>query len=116
MLDKSDEWQLTEEADSSNGASRKLEAIFLALWRRSQKSGDGLDLTLAEAAALLGISVESVRRRIKAGEIRSRRDLRGRLRVVPVSPSYQSQWAQENNAQASSVGELWDKLIHAAPR
>jgi predicted nucleic acid-binding Zn-ribbon protein len=45
------------------------------------KEGGGPDLTLPEAAVLLGTSVESVRRRIKAGKIDAFHDERGRVRV-----------------------------------
>ena len=53
-------------------SSAKLEAIFFSYWRRALQAGGGLDLTLPEAAAVLGVSVDSLRRRIKAGEIQTR--------------------------------------------
>jgi chromosome segregation ATPase len=52
------------------------------------KEGGGPELTLPEAAVLLGTSVESVRRRIKAGRIDAFYNERGRLRVrASLSPA-----------------------------
>ena len=59
----------------------QVEATLLSVWRRTVTEGGGPELTLAEAAALLGSSVDSVRRRIRAGKIRAFRDGRGRIRV-----------------------------------
>jgi hypothetical protein len=61
-----------------------LDAIFLSLWRRALEEGSGLDLTLTEAAALLGTTTQTLRRRIQRDEIQTRRDARGRLRVIPL--------------------------------
>lgn len=60
----------------------EVEATLLSVWRRLLKEGGGPALTLAEAATLLGTSVDSVRRRVKAGQIRAFHDERGRVRIV----------------------------------
>ena len=64
----------------------QVETVLLAVWRRVVKEGGGPDLTLPEAAVLLGTSVESVRRRIKAGKIDAFYDERGRVRVRAAPP------------------------------
>lgn len=83
---------------------------MVAYWRRVLQGNAGLDLTLAEAAALLGISVGSLRRRIKRGEIQARRDDRGRLRVVPVVGAGEAAFIEAGTPQPSSVSELWEQL------
>jgi hypothetical protein len=65
-------------------SAAKLDAIFLSLWRRALDEGSGLELTLTEAAALLGTTTQTLRRRIQRDEIQTRRDSRGRLRVIPL--------------------------------
>jgi hypothetical protein len=54
------------------------------LWKRALDEGSGLELTLTEAAALLGTTTQTLRRRIQKDEIQTRRDSRGRLRVIPL--------------------------------
>ncbi len=73
--------------------------------------GGGPQLTLAEAAALLGSSVDSVRRRIKAGQIRAFRDRRGRIRVdasVTYDPFEEDYVPDATDSEA--VGRLWEEL------
>ena len=74
---------------------------MLAVWRRVVKEGGGPELTLPEAAVLLGTSVESVRRRIRSGKIHAFRDTRGRIRVSASLP------AAEPNANLTG---LWEEL------
>jgi helix-turn-helix protein len=68
---------------ASDPAFLSTEAVRLFQWRRIVLEGDGPGLTLAEAAAILGLSVGSVARRVKSGEIRAFRDQHGRLRISP---------------------------------
>ncbi len=69
------------------------------------KDGDGPELTLPEAAVLLGTSVESVRRRIKSGRIVAFHDARGRVRIqASLSPVIEPQ------SPASGLSEPWDEL------
>jgi excisionase family DNA binding protein len=44
------------------------------------------EMTIAEAAAALGLSVDTVRRRIRAGQLESRTDPRGRVVVQVEKP------------------------------
>jgi hypothetical protein len=113
--DDTDESNLVSDHDLAAGASRRLETIFLAIWRRAQNGEGGLDLTLAEAASLLGTSEESVRRRIKQGDIQARRDSRGRLRVVPITPAHQNLVSPEPSQTPPWVVDLWNTLrkMHA---
>jgi excisionase family DNA binding protein len=83
---------------------------LLSVWRRTVTEGGGPQLTLAEAAALLGSSVDSVRRRIKAGQIRAFRDRRGRIRV-DASVTYDTSEEEEfQDADSEAVGRLWEEL------
>lgn len=68
------------------------------------KEGGGPELTLPEAAVLLGTSVESVRRRIKAGKISAFYDSRGRVRIQASLP------AAEDTSPAQKPSWLWDEL------
>ncbi len=88
----------------------QVETTLLSVWRRSVTEGGGPQLTLAEAAALLGSSVDSVRRRIKAGQIRAFRDRRGRIRV-DASVTYDTSEEEEfQDADSEAVGRLWEEL------
>ncbi len=80
----------------------EVEAVRLAVWRRVVEDG-GRDLTLPEAAVLLGTSVESVRRRIKTGRISAFRDARGRLRI-------RTSLAEAPDEAATSMASLWNEL------
>jgi transposase-like protein len=71
-----------EPIDAPEVVPPEVEATLLSVWRRLLREGGGPALTLAEAATLLGTSVESVRKRIKAGQIRAFHDERGRVRIV----------------------------------
>ena len=82
----------------------EVEAVLLAVWRRVVKEGAGPELTLPEAAVLLGTSVESVRRRIKAGKISAFHDHRGRLRIRTAIPP------EGVDANAPNLAELWTEL------
>lgn len=77
----------------------------MAVWRRVVKEGGGPELTLPEAAVLLGTSVESVRRRIKAGRIQAFRDDRGRVRIRASVPA-----SETEPAEAASLNSLWEEL------
>lgn len=75
------------------------------------KEGSGPELTLPEAATLLGTSVDSVRRWIKAGRIRATYDERGRIRVVAtVSTPYVETDLTPLVGESSSVANLWQEL------
>jgi excisionase family DNA binding protein len=89
----------------------QVEHTLLSVWRRTVTEGGGPQLTLAEAAALLGSSVDSVRRRIKAGQIRAFRDRRGRIRVdasVTYDPFEEDYVPDATDSEA--VGRLWEEL------
>jgi excisionase family DNA binding protein len=85
----------------------------LAVWRRVLKEGGGPELTLPEAAVLLGTSVESVRRRIKAGQIRAFRDERGRIRIVATvtpPPGIALPEEQAEPHESAGLAQLWQEL------
>ena len=91
-------------SESSRPRSPSVEATLLSIWRRLLDEGGGPELTLAEAAALLGSSVESVKRRIRTGNLYARRDGRGRIRVVPFAdPMF-------DPTPTEAVAKLWDEL------
>src|SRR5688572_27113107 len=71
-------------ANQPEPTAAQLDAVFLSLWRRALDEGSGLDLTLTEAAALLGTTTQTLRKRIQRDEIQTRRDAHGRLRVIPL--------------------------------
>jgi len=87
-----------------------LDAVFLSLWRRALDEGSGLELTLTEAAALLGTTTQTLRRRIQRDEIQTRRDSRGRLRVIPLL-GVSAELAEDavNDAQAT-VARLFEEM------
>ena len=96
--------------DAASESLPQVETTLLSVWRRTITEGGGPQLTLAEAAALLGSSVESVRRRIKAGQIRAFRDRRGRIRVnasVTYDPLDED---LEGAPDGEAVGRLWEEL------
>jgi len=83
---------------------------MLSVWRRVLTEGGGPELTLAEAATLLGSSVETVRRRIKAGQIRAFHDDRGRIRIS-ASVTYTPDGAFETDAVgAEAIARMWKEL------
>lgn len=96
----------------------QVEALLLSVWRRAVLEGSGPELTLPEAAALLGTSVQSVRRRIQAGRLRAFRDGRGRVRVMaslpaerpvaprPAAPEPNAEEAKLREALAATKDEL----------
>ncbi|HWC30185.1 MAG TPA: hypothetical protein VG845_08900 [Dehalococcoidia bacterium] len=86
---------------------------MLAVWRRVLTQGGGPELTLPEAAVLLGTSVESVRRRIKAGQIRAFYDERGRVRIVATvvpPPELEDAVAPEMPEGEAGLVRLWEEL------
>jgi seryl-tRNA synthetase len=83
---------------------------LLAVWRRVLREGGGPELTLPEAAVLLGTSVESVRRRIKAGQIRAFHDERGRVRIVATVTPPEGISGVEPEEQPQELGRLWQEL------
>lgn len=90
---------------------------MLSALRRSVSEGGGSQLTLTEAAALLGSSVENVGRRIKAGTIRTFRDRRGRLRVnASVTYDVDDGDVVPDETDSEAVARLWEELKHARAR
>lgn len=82
---------------------------MISAWRRVLREG-GSDLTLAEAAALLGSSVETVRRRVEAGHIRALRDKSGHIRVsasVTYTPGGE---LVEDTADAEALARMWHEV------
>ena len=77
--------ETNEEARNSSPleAPQDIEAVLMAVWRRVMEEGCGPELSITEAAAVLGASVQSVRKRIAAGLIPAYRDAHGRVRIVP---------------------------------
>lgn len=64
------------------------------------------ELTIPEAAAALGVSVDTIRRRIKAGELPARTDERGRYRVtVEDAPDWMMADAYRADATGIDAGE-----------
>jgi hypothetical protein len=101
------------EYERSEDVPPEIEATLLAVWRRVLTEGGGPELTLPEAAVLLGTSVESVRRRIKAGQIRAFHDERGRVRIVAtVTPPPGLDLLEEplEAEQEDGVARLWEEL------
>ena len=106
----------------------EVEAVLLAVWRRVIKEGGGRDLTLPEAAVLLGTSVDSVRRRVRAGKIEAFYDERGRVRIRASLPGLDEaalaresalihkelQAANQNLAAASSEAEAMRRELGLA--
>jgi hypothetical protein len=67
-------------------------------------------LTLTEAAALLGTTTQTLRRRIQRDEIQTRRDSRGRLRVIPLL-GVSAEMADEATQDAqATVARLFEEL------
>ena len=112
IKDKETKDRVLDENDRSENVPAEIETALLAVWRRVLTEGSGPELTLPEAAALLGTSVESVRRRIKAGQIRAFRDERGRVRIVAtVAPPAGAQTLEdEAGFEAESLAQLWQEL------
>jgi excisionase family DNA binding protein len=78
---------------------------------------DGVELTLPEAAAVLGVSVDTVRRHIKRGELSVRKDARGRVRVLPMSspqPAEAVENARLRDELAQTQRDLREALWHKA--
>ncbi len=114
-----------EKEDARKGhrdeTSQDLEAVLMAVWRRVIEEGCGPEMSLTEAAAVLGASVGSVRKRVAEGVIPAYRDARGRIRIVPrLNPASQHvapvasaanvAEASEAPVPASMVGRLMDEL------
>jgi hypothetical protein len=101
------------EYDGSDNVPPEVEATLLAVWRRVLTEGGGPELTLPEAAVLLGTSVESVRRRIKAGQIRAFHDERGRVRIVATvtpPPGFDLPEQPLEPEHEVGVARLWEEL------
>jgi len=93
--------------------AQHVEATMLSVWRRVLTEGGGPELTLAEAATLLGSSVDTVRRRIKTGQIRAFHDDRGRIRIS-ASVTYTPDGAADDEAtDAESLARMWTELKSA---
>lgn len=95
--------------DQSNEASLAVEAVRLAQWRRVVLSGDTPGLTLAEAAAILGVSVESVRRRIRSGQLFATRNAHGAIRVAPLIGTPEAPHAPSGQP-SSEWSRLWEEF------
>jgi chromosome segregation ATPase len=87
-----------------------LDAVFLSLWRRALDEGSGLELTLTEAAALLGTTTQTLRRRIQRDEIQTRRDSHGRLRVIPLLGVSAEMAADAVNDAQATVARLFEEM------
>ncbi len=104
-----------EEPDGSEASAHLLpqgEATLLSVWRRVLEEGGSPQLTLAEAATLLGSSVGSVRRRIRAGQIRAFKDSKGRIRInasVTYAPEVEP-LLEDAAATSETVSRLWYEL------
>jgi len=67
-------------------------------------------LTRPEAASLLGSSIDSVRSRIGAGQVRAHQDAQGRIRIS-ASFTYTPDGAYENDTpDADSLVRMWNEL------
>ena len=99
------------EYEQSEDLAPEVETTLLAVWRRVLKEGSGPELTLPEAAVLLGSSVDSVRRRIKSGQIRAFYDERGRVRIVAaVTPPERLDQPKQPHEEAANLPRLWEEL------
>jgi excisionase family DNA binding protein len=58
------------------------EVMAVQLWRRVAPGSQEPDLSVSEAAAALGVSVETIRRRIRSGALQAKRDGGGKYRVA----------------------------------
>jgi hypothetical protein len=92
---------------------RDTEAVLLSIWRRALEEGCGPEMSLAEAAAVLGSSVNAVRRRVAEGIIPAYRDARGRLRIVPRLPSHAVASVQDGAEATGVVAWLREELKRA---
>jgi len=102
--------RLISTANQPEPSAAQLDAVFLSLWRRALDEGSGLELTLTEAAALLGTTTGTLRRRIQRDEIQTRRDSHGRLRVIPLlGVSAEMADAAMDDAEAT-VARLFEEL------
>ncbi len=107
-------------SDSQREDEPRYEVVGMALWRRLFLGGEGPELTLAEAAAALGVSEQTVRRRIKSGELVARRDASGRYRVVPLLCGASDEarealfaWADEVMRMEAALQETRERLKRA---
>ncbi len=105
---------------ASNHEEPRYEVVAISLWKRLLLGGEGPELTLAEAAAALGVSVDTIRRRIRAGDILARRDVAGRYRVVPLLRQASDDerealyaWAEEVSRLEKELRETRERLDHA---
>ena len=105
--------ELTGESAGSEipaGVAQHVDATMLAVWRRMLTQGGGPELTLPEAAMLLGSSVDTVRRRIKAGHIRAFHDDRGRIRISASVTYTPDGGVTEDAADAEALASMWNEL------
>ena len=70
--------------------AQQVEATMLSVWRRMLIEGGGPELTLAEAATLLGSSVDTVRRRIKQDRSAPSTTTAAESASAPASPTLQA--------------------------
>lgn len=76
--------------------------MAIPLWQRFVVGGIGPELTLAEAAAALGVSVQTARRLIRQGKLLAHKTPSGRFRVSPyLAPPPEPE---------SNLADLWQEL------
>ena len=87
------------------GPDRHIEVVAIPLWQRFVAGGAGPDLTLAEAAAALGVSVQTARRLIRQGKLQARKTSSGRYLVSPsLATAAAPQYAD------NAISDLWQQL------
>jgi hypothetical protein len=87
------------EPDASNGP----EIIAPRLWRRFLLGGKGPELSLAETAAAIGVSVSKAARLVHEGKLLAHKDPSGRYKVIPLLDIALGEGANFN-------ARLWDEL------
>ena len=103
--------------DPTDAGLPQVENTLLSALRRTVTEAGGPQLTITEAAALLGSSVDNMRRRITAGTVRTFRDRRGRLRVdASVTYDVEEEDAGQEDQDSPALARLWEELKQARVR
>jgi excisionase family DNA binding protein len=97
-------------------AEPRYEVVGIHMWRRFVLGGEGPELTLAEAAAALGVSVATVRKLIRRGRIVARRTQSGGYRIVPVARSGEKDLAPAAAITREDLSRLWQELRESRAR
>jgi excisionase family DNA binding protein len=87
------------------------EVVGMNMWRRFVLGGEGPELTLAEAAAALGVSVATVRKLIRRGRLVAHMRPGSGFRVVPVTRG--SEDADETprpSVSDAQLQSLWEEI------